>query len=188
MIKCYGCGALVEDIEGKPHKYIGASQGCWNLYTEILAKEYGEYNYPEHTHRLTVDTYAIQHPGCLPEQSPKGMARAEQPERQSIQSVNVHLISLYAVLVMKLRGRDATKLISKILRGNPAFEWLEPPVPNGTITVVDVLKVTTQEEHEASVKKWAEDVFGCWFSKHGEAIKRMSKQGGVGNEALPQNR
>lgn len=62
-IKCIGCGALVEDLAGKPHKYIGASQECWNLYGEVLAKEYGEYNYPQLTHRLTVDTYAIQHPG-----------------------------------------------------------------------------------------------------------------------------
>jgi hypothetical protein len=187
MIKCYGCSALVEDIEGTPHKYIGASQGCWNLYTEILAKEYGEYNYPELTHRLTVDTYAIQHPGCLPEQSSKGATRAGQPGWQSIQSVNVHLISLYAVLVLKMRGSDATKLIGKILRGNPVFEWLDPPVPNGTITVVDVLKATNQNEHEVIVEKWAEDVFGCWFSKHGEVIKRMSKQGGI-NDELPKNR
>ena len=59
-INCYGCGALVDDIEGKPHKYIGAVQGCWNLYGQILSREYCEYNYPELTHRLTVDTYAIQ--------------------------------------------------------------------------------------------------------------------------------
>ena len=115
-IKCYGCAALVDNVIGKPHKYIGASQGCWNLYTEILAKEYGEYNYPEHTHRLTVDTYAIQHPG--------------QPGRQSIQSVNIHLISLYSVLVKKMNGSNATKLIGEILQRDPAFEWLEPPVPN----------------------------------------------------------
>ena len=62
-IKCYGCGALVNNIEGQPHKYIGAPQGCWDLHGKSLAKEYGEYNYPELTHRLTVDTYAIQHPG-----------------------------------------------------------------------------------------------------------------------------
>ncbi|MGB5944229.1 MAG: DUF5946 family protein, partial [Leeuwenhoekiella sp.] len=57
-IACYGCGALTENLDGVPHPYIGASQGCWNLYGQILAKEYGEYDYPELTHRLTVDTYA----------------------------------------------------------------------------------------------------------------------------------
>jgi hypothetical protein len=34
-IKCYCCGAIVDKIDGKPHKYIGAIQGCWNLYCEI---------------------------------------------------------------------------------------------------------------------------------------------------------
>jgi hypothetical protein len=54
---------LVKNKPGKPHKYIGAVAGCWEIYGEILAKEYGEYGYPELTHRLTVDTYAVQHPG-----------------------------------------------------------------------------------------------------------------------------
>jgi hypothetical protein len=58
-----GCGAWVAAKEGQPHEYIGATQGCWDLYCRILEKEYGEYNYPQFTHRLTVDTYAIQHPG-----------------------------------------------------------------------------------------------------------------------------
>ena len=61
-IKCYGCGATVDDTNEITHKYIGAVPGCWQVYTHILAKEYGEYGYPELVHRLTVDTYAIQHP------------------------------------------------------------------------------------------------------------------------------
>ena len=172
-IKCCGCAALVEDITGKPHKYIGASQGCWNLYTEVLAKEYGEYNYLKHTHRLTVDTYAIQHPGRMGEQFAKRTTSPGQPGRQSIQSVNVHLISLYFVLVKKMNGSNATKLIGEILQRSPAFDWLEPPVPNGTVTVVDVLKAANLAEHELIVTKWAEDVFACWFSKHSDAIERM---------------
>lgn len=115
-IQCYGCGALVDYIVGQPHKYIGASQGCWNLYGEILSKKYGEYNYPLLTHRLTVDTYAIQHP--------------EQPNRQSIQTVNVLLISLYLVLVKNYNGKVAARKIGKILAKEPKFEWLDLPIPN----------------------------------------------------------
>jgi len=135
------------------------------LYGQVLAKEYGEYNYPEHTHRLTVDTYAIQHPG--------------QPGKQSIQSVNLHLISLYFVLIKGLNGREATKIIGKVLEGNRKFEWLEPPVPNGRITVADVLKAANQEEHEKAVEKWAADVFGCWYSKHGQAIEKLVNDNAV---------
>ena len=159
--KCYGCGALVENTVGQPHKYIGAAQGCWDLYGEILAKEYGEYNYPKDTHRLTVDTYAIQHPG--------------QPGRQSIQSVNVHLISLYTMLIDNATGEEATKKISEILAAEPKFEWLEPPVPNGLITVIDVLKAKGEEEHKQIVKEWANDVFGCWYAKYKKLIEQNAK-------------
>jgi len=158
-IKCYGCGALVDNITGQPHKYIGASQGCWNLYGQVLAKEYGEYNYPELTHRLTVDTYAIQHPG--------------QSSRQSIQSVNIHLISLYYVLTENLSGKEVTKKIENILSKKPKFEWIEPPVPNGQKTVLDVLIATTQEEHEKQVREWAESVWSCWYSKYRHTIERI---------------
>ena len=160
-IKCYGCGALVDNIAGQPHKYIGAAQGCWNLFCQILAKEFGEYKYPENTHRLTVDTYAIQHPG--------------QPSRQSIQSVNLHLISLYCVLVKDLSGREATKIMGKILENKPNFEWLEPPVPNGHITVIDVLKAANQQEHEKIVREWAEDVFSSWYLKYRRTIENNIK-------------
>jgi len=157
LIKCYGCGASVENITGQPHKYIGATQGCWSLYGEILAKEYGEYGYPELTHRLTVDTYAIQHPG--------------KPGRQSIQSVNIHLISLYAILNKNFDGQKATKLIGDLLSKQPTFEWLDPPVPNGTKTVKYVLAAMNKQEHEQLVREWADDVFKCWYSKHKKVIE-----------------
>ncbi|MDR3001256.1 MAG: DUF5946 family protein [Fibromonadaceae bacterium] len=158
-IKCYGCGALVDNIAGQPHKYLGATQGCWNLYGQILAKEFGEYNYPELTHRLTVDTYAIQHPG--------------QPCRQSIQSVNVHLISLYFIFIENLSGKEATKKMAEILAKEPKFKWLEPPIPNGQKNIIDVLAATNQEEHEKLVKEWAENVWDCWYSKHRLAIESI---------------
>ena len=156
---CYGCGALVDNIPGKPHRYIGAAQGCWNLYCEVLAKEYVDHKAFVHINKLTVDTYAIQHPG--------------QSARQSAQSVNVHLLSLYAVLVVHLSGEVAAKLVSEMLQLNLAFEWLDPPVPNGNMTVADVLRTVDMEGHEKAVRAWADDVFGCWFAKHRQAIESL---------------
>ena len=157
--KCYGCRGLVDKKEGEPHTYIGATQGCWDLYGQILAKEYGEYNYPQLTHRLTVDTYAVQHPG--------------HPSRQSIQSVNVHLISLYLILEKGIDGETATLKMGEILSRNPKFEWLEPPTINGRITVIDVLTAINQDDHERKVREWAEDVWRCWYSKHQQSIKAL---------------
>src|SRR5438105_15652536 len=57
LVPCVGCGALVPDIGGPTHRYIGASPGCWQAYGELL---------PTGTaHLLVVDVYAAQHPGVL---------------------------------------------------------------------------------------------------------------------------
>jgi hypothetical protein len=160
-IICYGCGALVDDIHGEPHKYIGATQGCWNLYGIILAKEYCEYQYPETIHRLTVDTYSVQHPG--------------KPCRQSIQSVNMHLLSLYLILEKNMNGKIATRALGNILSKKMKFEWLEPPIPNGTKTVIDVLLAKDYTEHEEKVIEWARNVWNCWYTKYKEIIKKNIK-------------
>ncbi|MFO7526965.1 MAG: DUF5946 family protein [Ignavibacteriaceae bacterium] len=170
-IKCQGCGSLVYKKEGQPHKYIGATQGCWDLYGQILAKEYLDYNYPELTHRLTVDTYAVQHPG--------------RPGKQSIKSVNVHLISLYLILELGVDGKTATTKIGEILSNGPKFKWLDPPVPNGQITVIDVLTATNKSEHEIKVRGWAEDVWSCWNSKHKPTIKDLINDNFLKNERTP---
>ena len=161
FIKCYGCGAMVDNIAGKPHDYIGAVQGCWNLYRQILAKEYLEYNDFELTNRLTVDMYAVQHLG--------------HPNRRSIQSVNIHLISLY-IIVKKIDEKYVTKLLNKILSKKPIFEWLDLPEPNGLKTIIDVLKAKNIEEHKIYVKEWAEDVWNYWYKKHGAIIENIASK------------
>ncbi len=105
------------------------------------------------------NTYAIQHPG--------------EPNRQSIQSVNVHLISLYLILVKEYDVETATKKMGEILSKEPKFEWLEPPSPIRHITVADVLTTSNQEEHEKKVREWAENVWNDWYSKHAQTIKAL---------------
>lgn len=149
---------MVDDIAGRPHDYLGANQGCWNIFGEILAKEYGEYGYSELTQRLAVDTYAIQHPG--------------QPSRKSIQSVNIHLVSLYYIFERGCSGKAATEKMGQILSKNPAFEWLVPPTPNGHLTVIDVIQAVDKFDHEKKVKEWSQDVWNCWYSVHGDKIEK----------------
>ncbi|WP_298819519.1 DUF5946 family protein [uncultured Chloroflexus sp.] len=161
LITCYGCGALVSDLPGEPHRYIGASAGCWEIYGEILAKEYGSYDDLETVHRLTVDTYAVQHPG--------------KPSRQSIQSVNTHLISLYLVLENGYTGKEATRAIRNVLTYANKFVWLEPPVPNGQITVLDVVKAQDIAAHQELVHKWARSVWQAWSAYH-HVIQRLARR------------
>ena len=77
---CQGCGALVPDVDGPTHRYIGASPGCWAVYGELSEKEADNFCYMR-SHQMTVDTYCAQHPWT--------------PSPQAIRSVAVHLVGLY---------------------------------------------------------------------------------------------
>jgi hypothetical protein len=158
-IKCYGCGAPVEDIEGPVHRYVGAPAGCWKIFTEVLAKEYSDYILLEQTHRLTVDAYAVQHPG--------------KPSRQAIQSVNVHLMRLYLGLEKNITGKEANDAMKKIAGRKHNFTWLTPPELNGTITVIDVSKAGSLEEHKRLVKKWARSVWDAWKEHHEKVTNNL---------------
>lgn len=116
-----------------------------------MAREYGEYGYPE-IHRLTVDVYAVQHPGV--------------PERRSIHSVCVHLIALELQLERGLSPTQVTRLMNGISEGLD-LRWLEPPRPNGSVTVLDVLAAPDLDAHVEAVGAWAADVWAAWQAHHG---------------------
>src|SRR5690349_15169292 len=69
LVACVGCGAMVPDIDGPTHRYLGASPGCWQIYGEVLAGKDGVM-----PHRLLVDVYAAQHPGVEGKQSSQSVA------------------------------------------------------------------------------------------------------------------
>jgi hypothetical protein len=58
------------------------------------------------------------------------------------------------------------ELMDRILRAGPALEWLEPPAPNGSVTVRDVLASRDLAEHAAAVERWARDVWTAWSPHH----------------------
>ena len=158
---CIGCKAKVKKEVGFAHPYIGASKGCWTMYGQVLNKEYGEYGYPDITHRLTVDTYAVQHPG--------------QISKRSIQSVNLHLLGLYMILKMDSSGSEATKTMGLILSKKPSFVWLTPPEFEGSLTIAHVLEAENLKAHKVKVREWAENVFKLWYDQHRDTIKSLAQ-------------
>ncbi len=155
---CTGCGAPVRVTDGPTHPYIGASPGCWAIYGEVLAREYGEYAYPP-VHRLTVDAYAAQHPGV--------------PSRRSIQSVAVHLIGLHLTLERGYEPERATAAIRDVLARAQDFVWLEPPASRGAVTVVDVVEARDLAEHTERVEAWAGSIWEAWKPHH-DTIRRWA--------------
>jgi Family of unknown function (DUF5946) len=150
-VTCPGCGLLRPSTDGPTHPYIGSSPACWALFGEILAREFNDPAYFR-LHQVTVDTYAVQHPGV--------------PERRSIQSVGLHLMTLCLMLEDGVDPREGPQLHKRMVT-RPTFHWLTPPEPNGDITVETVLAAQSTSQHEELVETWARDVWNAWSPHHG---------------------
>jgi hypothetical protein len=138
-------------MRGPTHEYIGAPAGCWKIYGKILAKEYGDPLYFG-VHQYTVDAYAVQHPG--------------KPSRKSIQSVAVHLISLYLMLERGYNSNQVIQARKSAAKSSHKFTWLEPPANEYPITVIDVIEANDVREHSELVKSWAECTWNEWKKYH----------------------
>lgn len=150
-VKCQGCGGLFPDVAGPTHRYMESCPGCWTVYGEVLAREYSDPAYFA-VHRLSVDTYAIQHPG--------------KPSRQSIQSVGLHLIRLSLLLEQRLDSRYANDAMRAATKIKHAMTWLEPPASLGTLTVAEVITAKTPEQHVSMVRNWAHSAWQAWSPHH----------------------
>jgi hypothetical protein len=142
-VACIGCGALVPDIDGPTHRYIGASPGCWATYTELAAG-----GLP--LSALAVDAYAVQHPGV--------------PGPQSTPSVWIHLITLQ----LSLEGGWPTDQLMRIRAAAAdsfaAWPWLEPPGSVGPVTIVDVADRATGDV--SVVDAWVRGAWEAWRDHH----------------------
>jgi len=148
---CPACGGEYPDIQGPVHRYMTSSPGCWAVYGEILAREYNNPGFFE-VHRLTVDAYAVQHPGST--------------DRQSIQSVGVHLVRLCLFLEHGLSAEHANDAMLKAAKNKHRFRWLKPPESLGGITAADVAKAGSIDRHKELVRAWAQSAWDAWSDHH----------------------
>jgi hypothetical protein len=158
MEKC-GCGAEFEAIAGPTHPYMLSVSGCWKMYGEILAREYQDSRYMEN-HRLTVDTYAAQHPGV--------------DTAQARNSVGVHLTRLCLILDFGWPIERANDAMVQIAGRKSSYPWLAPPCMSGALTVQAVLQAQSPDEHENVVRAWARSVWNKWASHH-EIVHQWAK-------------
>lgn len=128
-----------------------SSPACWAAYGEVLAREYSDQAYFQ-VHRLSVDAYAVQHPG--------------HPNPQAIQSMAVHLVRLCLLLERGLPMERANDAMLKASEQESKFVWLTPPASFGTVTVADVWKAEALEAHIAAVRRWAMSAWKAWSPHH----------------------
>lgn len=99
-----------------------------------------------------VDAYAVQHPGT--------------PGPQAIQSVAVHLISLYAQLERGLPSDRMPGAIEPMLRTKGGFHWLTPPSFAGALTVADI--AGSERDLDVRGRSWARSVWQAWAPHHAQ--------------------
>ena len=160
--KCFSCGGEYPDIDGPVHRYMTSSAGCWAVYGEVLAREYADPGYFE-VHRLTVDAYAVQHPGAN--------------DRQSIQSVGVHLVRLCLFLEHGLTADRANAAMLEAAKNKHRFFHLEPPASMGRMTAADVARAASPAEHKALVESWARCCWKAWAAHHATIETWLPRKG-----------
>ncbi len=128
------------------------------MFGELSAREYQDWG-DAGIHQLSVDAYAVQHPG--------------KAERRAIQSVAVHLMTLALILEDETDPRVGPRLHKRMVRSE--FHWLDPPGMQGRLNVTDVLRAESPEDQQRLVRAWAEDVWSAWRPHHA-TVRRWIKQ------------
>lgn len=150
-MRCVDCGGEFENVEGPVHAYMLSSPGCWAAYGRVLALEYSNTAYRV-LHRLTVDAYAVQHPGV--------------DNTQARNSVGIHLSRLCLLLERGWRMEEANAAMVAITAKKRAYPWLKPPPRKAALTVADVEGASTADDHMDRVRAWARAVWVNWDEHH----------------------
>lgn len=156
------CGFESEAGDGPTHRYMQSTAGCWEAYGRLLAREYED---PARwrMHRLSVDAYAVQHPGV------------DGPQARN--SVGIHLSRLGLMFELGWPLEQANDAMLTITAKKFDYPWLTPPSQPAGVTIADVLAAESAERHMAAVESWAQAVWGSWAQHHATVmdwLKRVS--------------
>lgn len=150
--RCIGCGARVPRIDGPIHPYMTSAPGCWAIFGELNARYFASTG--ASYRQLCADSYAVQHPG-----SPT--------VRQAVQSVGVHLISLYAQLEVGLpTDRMAVLLKPALKERGERYHWLTPPSFEHSLTVG--FMASTDKDPLIAAREWAQSAWSAWSAHHAQ--------------------
>jgi uncharacterized protein DUF5946 len=157
---CPGCGLRLPARPDATYEgNFNASPECWSLFTEILGAEFGNAVLFGQVHQLTVDSYAVQHPG------------GRHPDK----SVAVHLSGMHLMLDRGVAPTTATRLLQRLADSRPDWPHFPPPENRGFLTIGDVVRSGSLEAHVESVRKWAREVWGTWAPRHAEVARFVAR-------------
>lgn len=157
---CHGCGSRLPAVEGPVHAYMTSSPACWAAFNTVMAREYTDPGLMT-VHRLSVDAWAIQHPG--------------DGSRRAIQSVGLHLSRLMVQFEQGLEGTAANAAMLRFAARKATLPEL-PLRERYSVTVADVVGAVDPEAHRAAVRRWAEATWADWSDQH-DFIRRWAAVG-----------
>lgn len=112
-------------------------------------------------HRLTVDTWAVQHPG--------------DGSRRAIQSVGLHLARLWLQLEDGLSDNSSNAAMLEFAERKAELPELRSR-ERYQITVAEVIADLSEDNHEALVRRWAKATWDDWADQH-DFIKPWARAG-----------
>ncbi len=141
--RCAGCGLEIK----------GGTAGCQALKDELSAREFGDARYFG-VHRMSVDTYCLQHPDryCA-----------------SAKSLAAHLTGLCWLLNHSGNKAVGSDALRRWLNTQPRLTKPEIPAFRGEVTVADVYKAPTVQAYTSAVQRWARSTWEAYAPLHGVA-------------------
>ena len=123
------------------------------MYGELNARYLASQSHARYRH-LCSDTFAVQHPGT--------------PDvRQAVQSVCVHLISLYAQLELGVPTEQMPVHMRPALESRGGrYHWLTPPSFEHSLTVGFML--STDKDPLVAAREWAQSAWDAWSAHHAQ--------------------
>jgi hypothetical protein len=129
-----------------------SKDACKQMFDEVLAKEFSDYRYGR-VHRLTVDTYSLQHPDTY---------------MRSAKSFAAHLTGMGCAMEYD-NDPNLLRLLQQWLSGPKRLSKPEMLPSLGDLTIAHVMQSKDDGEHIQSVREWAEDVWNAYSVYHGLA-------------------
>lgn len=145
--RCSECGAQIE----------GGNAGCEALFNELGARDFSDTRYGA-THELLVDAYCLQHPAryC-----------------GSAKSYAAHLTRMCCGIEHGGK-RETYAAIPRWLSGPAKIERPATLPQRGSMTIPDLRRAQSPEEHAKLVREWAANVWQAYAPQHETARRWLS--------------
>lgn len=156
--KCNWCGGEFGPAEAElTHPYMLSTPGCWAAFGSLCEREYSDPALFDQVHRLSVDSYAFQHPG-------------DPADSRARQSVWIHGVALWLVYHHDFSHQDARKALAAL--AGQDFEPLPVPPVDWPMTHAEVMAAPLSR-HASMVREWSHSALKAWDAIH-PGLERIS--------------